>query len=67
MMFVILLLISGVFVLGVYTVILDAMLAEQIARIRCNRMFRKLGIEPLYSLEDVKGNSIDKHTKRSTQ
>ena len=56
---------GGLFVLGVYAVILDACLAEQMARIRCNQMFRNLGIEPIYSLEDVRGYSIDTHVKRT--
>ena len=58
---------GGLFVLGVYAVILDACLAEQMARIRCNQMFRNLGIEPIYSLEDVRGYSIDTHEERSKE
>ena len=40
------------FILILYMIILNACLNEQIARIHCNRLFRNLGIEPIYSLND---------------
>jgi hypothetical protein len=46
--------IGAVFVYVLYLVINLAVAEEQQARVDCNKMFENLGIEPLYSDDEIK-------------
>ena len=51
--------IGAIFLLAVYAIQKNALVAEQEARIRLNQLMRFWGKEEFYTLEEVKGNSLE--------
>ena len=51
--------IGAIFLLAVYAIQKNALVAEQEARIRLNQLMRSCGKEEFYALDEVKGDALD--------